>query len=79
MKVLYDGPSGAVNRDVGRHTGQGSRLVHGAEYDLPADLATRLVARSAHWVKPQHAARKPNPTPAPAASATTKEVTDGTP
>jgi hypothetical protein len=78
MKVLYIGPSGAVNRDVGRHTGQGDRLVRGAEYDLPSALATELVERSAHWSKPSPSAKKPPP-PAAATTPSPKEVTDVTP
>lgn len=73
MKVRYDGPSGAVNRDVGRHAGQGDLLVRGREYDVPADLAHRLMDSSPHWSKPTPAAPKKAPAPS------TQEVTDGTP
>lgn len=86
MRVRYAGPSGAVNRDVGRHTGTGDRLEHGTVYDLPADIARRLVAGSQDWHRatptsaPRPAETADAPTaPAGPASTTKEEVTDGTP
>lgn len=85
MRVRYAGPSGAVNRDVGQHTG-GDRLDHGSIYDLPADLARRLVAGSQDWhrVAPTPASRPParaaaTTAPVSPARTTKEEVTDGTP
>ena len=47
--VRYDGPAGQANHDVGRATGGGDLLEPGAVYDLPAELAERLVESSAWW------------------------------
>jgi hypothetical protein len=75
MRVRYDGPSGAVNRDVGRHTDQGDRLIPGREYDVPAKIAERLMDSSPHWSK----VTAPKKAPVMPVAVSTQEVTDGTP
>lgn len=74
MRVRYGGPDGAINHDVGRATGS-TALTPGADYDVPADLAARLIASSVHWSasppeKPAKQTVKPD--------TTAKEPSDGT-
>lgn len=52
-RVKYVGPAGAVNRDVGRETGEGDLLEPGREYDVPQELVKRLVDGSPHWQRPK--------------------------
>jgi hypothetical protein len=47
--VIYDGPAGVVNRDVGAETGEGDLLEPGRRYRVSDVLADRLVASSVHW------------------------------
>lgn len=59
VKVLYSGPEGQANPEVGRATGGGDLLEPGTVYDVPAELADRLtgtkneddehVGGSVHW------------------------------
>jgi hypothetical protein len=64
-----------VNRDVGQALGAGDLLVPGAEYDLPRELADRLIAGSRRWEKIAAGAKTTNTTTAPVAE---KGADDGT-
>jgi hypothetical protein len=54
-KVVYDGPPDQVNREVGdalraaSETGEASDILEPGVYDLPTELADRLVASNAAW------------------------------
>ena len=41
--VLYTGPDGQASREIGLATGRGDLLETGAVYDVPPELAARLV------------------------------------
>lgn len=57
MRVRWDGPTGAVNRDVGRASGHGDALVHGMTYEVPDELGERLT--SAGWARVTNPRRRP--------------------
>lgn len=48
-KVIYDGPEGQANHEVGVATGAGDLLEPGAVYEVDAELADRLVRSSPWW------------------------------
>lgn len=49
MNIIYTGPEGQANHEVGVLTGKGDMLEPGSVYDLPRELANRLVNGDARW------------------------------
>lgn len=47
--VIYKGPEGQANHEVGVLTGKGDMLEPGGVYELPLELANRLVNGDARW------------------------------
>lgn len=58
MKVRYDGPPGAINRDVGQETGRGDALNPGDEFEVSDALGRRLLASSVHFNEVAKAVKK---------------------
>jgi hypothetical protein len=48
-KVIWNGPEGFANRDVGAETGEGDLLEPGAVYEVSQELAERLLESSEQW------------------------------
>ena len=53
--VRYVGPDGQANREIGLATGSGDLLEPGAVYDVPAELAHRLVGAETPEGEPDQA------------------------
>lgn len=49
MKLIYTGPEGQANHEVALAAGKGDILQPGEVYDLPAELANRLVKSDERW------------------------------
>ena len=47
--VIYNGPEGQANHEVGVAAGKGDMLQPGEVYDLPLELANRLVNSDTRW------------------------------
>lgn len=48
-KVIYNGPEGQANHEVGRASGKGDLLQPGEVYELPLELANRLANGDERW------------------------------
>lgn len=51
--VRYSGPEGQANHEIGKATGEGDLLTPGNVYDVPEELADKLVDSSAWFERVQ--------------------------